>query len=170
MRKFAVVVIGFCLLVTGCKASKVSDMDKQARIRTIYRQYAKEFPAVEGITAAELRRLKRQGKNLVLVDVRSLLETSVSYIPSAITTAEFERDLAQYQNSTVIVYCTIGYRSGLYAQKLQQQGIEVLNLRGGLLAWSYAKGKLTDGTKDTRQVHVFSRQWQLTRSSYEPIW
>ena len=170
MRKFAVAIISFCLLVAGCQANKVSDVDKQTRIEAMYRQYAQEFPTVKGITAVELQQLQRQGKKVILVDVRSPSEIAISYIPGAITLAEFERDLAQYQDAIVVAYCTIGYRSGLYAQKLQQQGIEILNLEGSLLAWSHSGGELTDGTKDTRQVHVFGRQWQLTPSSYKSIW
>jgi hypothetical protein len=30
---------------------------------------------------------------------------------------------------------TLGYRSGLYAQELQQQGIQAANLIGGICAW-----------------------------------
>lgn len=167
MRKFAVAVISFCS-IAGCQAN-IPDADKEAQIKAMYRQYAWEFPTVKGITAAELQQLQRQGK-VILVDVRSPEEIAVSYIPGAVTQAEFERNITQYREATVVAYCTIGYRSGFYAQKLQQQGIEILNLEGSLLAWSHARGKLTDGIKDTRQVHVFGRQWQLTPSSYESIW
>ncbi|MEO1465267.1 MAG: rhodanese-like domain-containing protein, partial [Cyanobacteria bacterium J06633_1] len=69
-----------------------------------------------------------------------------------------------------IAYCTIGYRSGLYAQKLAQQGIEVLNLEGSLLAWSHVGGELVNATGRTNKVHVFGRQWRLTSEDYEPVW
>jgi len=171
MRKLAIVAFSFFLLVAGCQTTGIlSDADKQIKIATMYRQYASEFPTVQGITVAQLQQLQRQEKKVVLVDVRSPEEIAVSYIPEAITPKEFESNLSKYQDATVIAYCTIGYRSGLYAEKLQQQGIEILNLEGSLLAWSHAGGKLTDGTKDTRKVHVFGRQWQLTSSSYESVW
>ena len=171
MRKFAGVAISLLLLVSGCQTTKISDADKQSRIETMYQQYAQEFPSVKEITARQLQQLQRQGQKLVLVDVRSPEEIAISYIPGAITAAEFESNLDRYRSATVIAYCTIGYRSGLYAEKLlQQQGIEVFNLAGSLLAWSHVNGSLTNGREDTRKVHVFGRQWQLTSSAYEPVW
>jgi len=170
MKKFAVAAIYIFCLTAGCQTTEISDENKQARIETMYRQYAQEFPTVKQITAKQLQQLQRRGQKLVLVDVRTPEEIAVSYIPGAITVAEYENNLARYQDATVIAYCTIGYRSGLYAEKLQQQGIEALNLAGSLLSWSHVGGRLTNGTKDTRKIHVFGRQWQLTSSAYESVW
>jgi len=169
MRKLAVAIM-ICLLIIGCQNTIVSDADKQAQIETMYRQYARKFPTVKGITASQLQQLQRQGKKPILVDVRAPEEIAVSYIPGAISAAEFEANITDYQDTIAIVYCTIGYRSGLYAQKLQQREIEVFNLEGSILAWSHAGGSLTDGTQATHQVHVFGRQWQLTPASYTAIW
>ena len=147
-----------------------SNAGKQEQIMTMYRKYAEEFPQVEGITAAKLQQLQRQGKQVILVDVRSPEEITVSFIPGAISTAEFERNLKQYRNYLIIGYCTIGYRSGKYAQQLQQKGIRMLNLEGSLLAWSHAQGKLVNSRGNTNKVHVFNSQWQLTARNYQPVW
>ena len=152
------------------KTGTRSEQWKQDKIMTMYRQYAQEFPQVEGITVSELQQLQQQGQELILVDVRSPEERAVSFISGAITTEEFERDLSQYQDSTIIAYCTIGYRSGKYAQKMKQQGITVLNLEGSLLAWSHIQGRLINGMGVTNKVHVFGRQWQLTSEDYQPVW
>lgn len=170
-RKFVEAIVSLCLLAASCQSSDLlTDADKQAQIATMYREYAREFPTVRAITATQLQQLQHQGNKPVLVDVRSPEEIAVSYIPGAITKTEFEQNLESYKDKTVIVYCTIGYRSGFYARKLQQRGIEVTNLAGSLLAWSHADGSLTDGRDKTRQVHVFGRQWQLTPESYEAVW
>lgn len=169
--KVTVIAVSVILLSTGCQnISLRSDSWKQQQIVTMYRQYAKEFSQVESITVVELQQLQQQGKQVVLVDVRSPKEIAVSSIPGAISTAEFERNLAQYRNYQIIGYCTIGYRSGKYAQKLQQQGVKMLNLEGSLLAWSHAQGKLVNSIGDTNKVHVFGRQWQLTARNYQPVW
>ena len=152
------------------KVGTPSDQWKQDKIMAMYRQYATEFPQVEGITVSELQQLQQQDQELILVDVRSPEERAVSIISGAITTEEFERDLQRYQDSTVIAYCTIGYRSGKYAQKMQQQGITVLNLEGSLLAWSHIQGRLINTLGMTNKVHVFGRQWQLTSEDYQPVW
>ena len=152
------------------KVETRSDQWKQDKIMAMYRRYATEFPQVEGITVSELQQLHRQGQELILIDVRSPEERAVSLISGAITTEEFERDLQQYQDSTIIAYCTIGHRSGKYAQKMQQQGITVLNLEGSLLAWSHIQGRLINAMGVTNKVHVFGRQWQLTSENYQPVW
>lgn len=125
---------------------------------------------MEGITVKELKHLQQQSKNIVLVDVRSPEERAVSMIPGAISTEEFERNLEQYKNATVIAYCTIGYRSGKYANQWREQGVKIFNLEGSLLAWSHIQGELIDAIGITKKVHVFGRQWQLTAEDYQAVW
>ena len=168
------IVIAICILVLticGCQNNEVlSDRERQVKIETMYRQYAEEFPQVEGITVAKLQQLQQQGKKIVSIDVRSPEEILVSRIPGAITAAEFNNNIEQYSDAIAIAYCTIGYRSGLYAQKLQQQGVEVLNLEGSLLAWSHAGGELVNELGTTNKIHVFGRRWELAAADYEPVW
>ena len=65
-------------------------------------------------------RLRRGGgaqtKRLVLVDVRTPEEVSVSTLPGALTRADYERekDAAAYRNAVVVPFCTIGARSGAH--------------------------------------------------------
>ncbi len=168
----AVWILVFSVTSLGCQNTEIhSDAAKLQKIMAMYSNYAQEFPLVEGITVEELQQLQQQAKNIVLVDVRSLEERAVSLIPGAITVDEFESNLEQYRdNSIVIAYCTIGYRSGKYAEKWRQQGIKILNLEGSLLAWSHIRGKLIDADGITNKIHVFGRQWQLTARNYQPVW
>lgn len=169
----AMVLAGIAATGFGCQQNvAVSEADKQKQIATMYREYAQEFPQVKSITVTKLQQLQQQNQKIVLVDVRSPQERSVSKIPGAIAPEEFESNLARYSNSetVVVAYCTIGYRSGKYAQKLRRQGINILNLEGSLLAWSHIQGELVDDKESTKKVHVFSRQWQLTANNYQPVW
>ena len=169
--------VGIIILISisGCQKATTSDVSQRDypsgtlrdRIMEMYRDYAEEFPLVQGISVEELQ---QQQQELVLVDVRSPEEIAVSFIPGAITKEKLENNLDRYRSATVVVYCTIAYRSGKYARKLRQQGIEALNLEGSLLAWSHIGGKLVNKTGATKQIHVFSRQWQLTAEGYEPVW
>lgn len=158
----------------GCQAQNIpkSNLDKRAQITTMYQKYAQEFPQVKGITVEELKDLQQHKQNLVLIDVRSPDERAVSIIPGAITPEEFESNLAQYSQDdvTVVAYCTIGYRSGKYADQLRKQGINILNLEGSLLAWSHVRGTLTNANGITDKIHVFGRQWQLTANDYQAVW
>lgn len=175
LKQRLITVVGICIILTnvGCQQNVVqSEVDKQEQITTLYHKYAKEFPQVEGIAVEKLQHWQQQGKNIILVDVRSPEERAVSVIRGAISKEEFERDLEHYRSSDalIIAYCTIGYRSGRYAQKLRQQGINILNLKGSLLAWSHIRGELFDAAGATNKIHVYSRQWQLIADNYQPVW
>lgn len=173
VQRYLVTIAGIVILSTtaGCQNVAVQPQEwKQDKITTLYQGYVREFPQVKGIEVQKLQQLQQQGKEVVLVDVRSPAEIAVSKIPGAITQQEFEANLEQYKNSTIVAYCTIGYRSGKYADLWRQQGIEIFNLEGSLLAWSHIKGKLVDAKGTTNKVHVFGRQWQLTADDYQPVW
>ena len=170
----AVAIAGVVLTGFGCQQGVTvrTEVDKQEKITTMYRKYAQEFSEVKGITVRELQQLQQQGEKIILVDVRSPQERAVSIIPGAISIAEFESNIEQYHqnNSLLVAYCTIGYRSGKYAARLSKQGIKILNLEGSLLAWSHIQGELVNKTGSTKKVHVFGRQWQLTADNYQPVW
>ena len=149
---------------------KTSQSSEPAIIAAMYRNYAKAFPEVEAISVAELQQWQQQD-DVILVDVREPAERFVSILPGAISREDFERDRDRYRHKTIVPYCTIGYRSGLYAQDLQTQGFQVFNLAGSILSWTHAGGTLVDpeGTT-THRVHVYGSQWNLTAAGYEAIW
>jgi sodium/bile acid cotransporter 7 len=144
--------------------------DSVMKIETMYRKYRREFPDVPDVTAAELRLLLDGGEVLV-VDVRDANERAVSTIPGAITVEEYERDHSDGRDVSVVTYCTIGYRSGLFADQLRQRGVTVLNLNGGILAWSHADGRLvTPAGEPTKRVHVYGRRWNLLPTDFVAVW
>ena len=110
------------------------------------------------------------GSSYVLVDVRAPQESSVSIIPGAITKQDFERNSQAYRNRTVITYCTSGYRSEKYAQKLINQGFAAKNFKGSILAWCRAGLPLeTRGGKATNRVHTYSSRNRVP-SKYKAVW
>jgi sodium/bile acid cotransporter 7 len=46
----------------------------------------------------------------------------------------------------------------------------MLNLRGGLLAWVHAGGKVYDANGETRRIHVYGRKWNLAPNGYDAVW
>ena len=176
LKQYLITVIGVTILSLcfGCQSNFAiqSEIDKRSLITEMYAKYAAEFPRVKGVKVEDLQQWQQQGKEIILIDVRSPKERKVSIIPGAITTAEFESNIELYRHSKakIVAYCTIGYRSGKYARKLKEQGINILNLEGSLLAWSHVRGKLVNDVGLTNKIHVFSRQWQFTADNYEPVW
>jgi rhodanese-related sulfurtransferase len=145
-----------------------SDEAKRQRIDAVYGRSKRLFPEVGEITAEELK--KRLGeKDLVVVDVRRPDEQAVSMIAGAITSDDFDSNREAYEGATVVAYCTVGHRSGLYAQGLASQGWTALNLKGAILAWTHVEGALEDEDGPTRKVHIWSPP-SLVAEGYEPVW
>lgn len=108
-------------------------------------------------------------KPLLLVDVRSERETAVSIIPGAVTRDAYERDASKYAGFRIVPYCTVGVRSGRYARKLLEQGVDAVNFEGSIIAWVEAGLPLVtiDG-EATRRVHTWSRSIRVP-AGYEQV-
>ncbi len=103
-------------------------------IESVRRQLRR--PKVETISTDELQSLlASEDLSLVLLDARSAAEQAVSRIPGAITQKEYEAKASSLANRPVIVYCTVGGRSYLYARKLIAAGVDAKNYRDGILGW-----------------------------------
>ena len=124
------------------------------------------------ITAAQILELQSdeaQQDRLVIIDVRSKAETDVSMIPGALTKSEFEETIDLHQGKTIVVYCTVGARSGRYAAKLNRKGWHAMNYKGSIMDW--CKNKLPLETRDgraTNQVHTYSARYAAPQS-YIPV-
>lgn len=116
-------------------------------------------PSVETISTDKLHSLMAsEDLSLVLLDARSPSEQVVSRIPGAITQEEYEANSGSLANKQVIVYCTVGGRSYLYARKLAAHGIDAKNYRDGILGWCRAGLPLeTQDGQPTTAIHTYWR-------------
>lgn len=115
--------------------------------------------------------------NLILIDIRQTKEQDVSMLPHALTTLEFAEKFRHGipSQKRIVVYCTIGYRSGKYAETLAKQGIKAENLEGGILAWSYVVGPLLfknlNGERaETNRIHIYDKDWNFVHPDYVAVW
>jgi sodium/bile acid cotransporter 7 len=170
-------LIGGCLAVlallcggAGAGAETLADdAAKLRRIEELYEGYRKEFPGVEELTAAQV--LKLAGRMpIVLVDVREEKEQRISILPGAVSEQAFMAQPELRRGKLVVGYCTISYRSGQLAHKLKSQGIQMVNLRGGILAWLHAGGQVAAGGQPVRKVHVYGEKWNLAPAGVEAVW
>lgn len=131
--------------------------------------------------------VKRGAGKLVVVDCRGDKEMRVSRIPGAVSSEEFELEEQPVRlrapgggqpgrelddEDVVVCYCTIGYRSGKFAEKLQKHGFagRAFNLEGSLLGWAHAGGQLVDADgQPTNKVHCYARPWGLAPSAYDMV-
>jgi molybdopterin/thiamine biosynthesis adenylyltransferase/rhodanese-related sulfurtransferase len=93
------------------------------------------------ISSQELKRkLERDGKNLVLLDVREPVEWEIVHFPNArlIPRGELPEHVHELDTADdIVVYCKTGARSAAALGFLRQAGFrKVKNLRGGIDAWA----------------------------------
>lgn len=99
--------------------------------------------------------------NAVIVDTREKAEYDVSHIPGAIWVGD---DISKMngisKDKKIIVYCSVGYRSGKYAAKLREQGYtQAYNLWGGIFNWVNVGKELEDEKGPTNKIHGFNKKW-----------
>jgi len=171
------ILITTCLCVSSwsCTDSalraKSSDSDevKQRAIAAMCAENKSSYPSVPELSPEEAVEMQAAGK-VVFVDVRELEEFTVSHIAGAIHVDTFDKATEQYRGTKVIAYCTIGYRSGLYAAKLRKKGIDAYNLDGSILSWVHAGRPIVDKDGETKRLHVYGRKWDLVPAGYESLW
>jgi rhodanese-related sulfurtransferase len=107
----------------------------------------------------------------IIVDVRTEVERSVSVIPASVSMRAFRERIEHYEGQPVLVYCTVGCRSAGAAQSLQEIGVEVYNLWGGVIDWAREGGDFcTLSGQPTKSVHTHGKRWNLLPSGYKAVW
>ena len=152
---------------------------------TLCESYTGKFE-VPSISYAEIERISLlNDTKVVLIDVRSSDEQAISVVRGSISVEQFERiyrcntsSLEEASTNIVFVpYCTIGYRSGVFATKLISSGwksasgkIYTIYNGRGVVPWSYENLPLVKGFDDltsTTELHVFGDRWNVAHPAYQ---
>ena len=134
MKKIVTCLLAMLGLTTACGQANYKDSD------------VKEF--------AELT----EDVNVVVLDVRTANEFKEGHLEGALNIDQEQSDFIQKvkaalpADKTIAIYCRSGRRSASAAQRLAAEGYKVVNLKGGILAWSKAEKPVTT---DTYEVDVF---------------
>lgn len=121
-----------------------------------------KFNTVKHITVEEFTSHPENNEELLIIDVRDQAEYEVSHIPGAIhmPLAKNIAALAIEKDKDIIVYCSVGYRSAIVAQKLQELGINnVTNLEGSIFSWANQGLPLNNRVGFTKEVHPYNQHW-----------
>jgi len=91
---------------------------------------------VEDVDAATASR--RQAVGAVLVDVREPEEWASGHAPGAVHVplGALAGEASRFVGQTVLTVCRSGARSARAARTLQQEGVEVANVAGGMAGWA----------------------------------
>lgn len=128
-------------------------------VNSLISQFKSELISIEQLDA-----LTQNKSKFLLLDVREKKEFDVSHILNSVNidSQEFDIDkfLAKFDTKKVIVYCSVGYRSGYVADQILKRGIPVFNLYGGIFEWSNLQRPLVDiSGKATQRVHTYNKKW-----------
>lgn len=122
-------------------------------------------------------KLQKNFDQFILLDAREITEYEVSHIKGAIPVGYYKFSIKkttrklENTNKTVVVYCSIGYRSEKIAEKLTKKGFTVYNLYGGIFDWKNDGYKVFDlNNKTTEKVHCFSQEWGQWLQNGEKIY
>ena len=166
---YCVLIMLLCLASCDPTDRKKSDTEKKEVVYRMYTGYKKDFPEVKDISPQRAMELLDQGK-VVFVDTRMPSEMAVSMMPGAVTKQDLLIHTDRYKDKTIVGYCTISYRSGMFAREMAKEGLPVINLQGGILAWTLESGKVYDPSgKEVKRIHVYGEKWDYAPEGYESV-
>ena len=120
-------------------------------------------PTVEWISTDQLAAELASATPPTLLDVRQPEEVAVSRIPGAlqVSPGATVEDLRQLDlTGPVVVYCSVGARSGALAERLEAAGVaSVRNLRGSIFAWANEGRPLERAGERVDTVHPYDATW-----------
>lgn len=101
---------------------------------------------------------------VVFLDARERDEYQVSHLPGAawIGYSDFDvmRLSALPKDQMIVVYCSVGYRSGKIAAQLRKVGFtNVFNLWGGIFNWYNTGRKVVNDAGETNAIHTYNTEW-----------
>lgn len=115
-----------------------------------------------------------QQDTIVILDTRSLEEYNVSHLKGAqwVGYEEFTMDKINSfaRDTTVVLYCSVGYRSDVVGKQLQEAGFQhVYNLWGGIFAWVNNDFPVYHKNIITEQIHPYSTSWGFWLTKGEKV-
>ncbi|MGQ0456840.1 MAG: rhodanese-like domain-containing protein [Hyphomicrobium sp.] len=165
-----IAALGAVAIVAGVAASAIAP-PPSADLTALEDRYAREFYEIKHLTPDEVESLQAKGENaIVLLDAREAAEFAVSHIAGARrvppdSTGEQAADAAgDVGGKTVVVYCSVGYRSSKMATTARKALLahgarDVANMRGGIFAWRNAEKPLEADGRATARVHPSGGDW-----------
>lgn len=125
-----------------------------------------DFPQVKRISTAELDRWLNDSSLQpppLLLDVRTREEFDVSHLRNAVRVEPAAPSaIGEPKERAIVTYCSVGYRSGSFAEALRRAGyVNVVNLEGSIFQWANEGRPIYRDGSQVQQVHPYNRTWGL---------
>ncbi len=126
----------------------------------------REFADVPRITTAELAAWLADDRRPapLLLDVRTHPEFAVSHLRNAqqVDPGAAASAVSVSKDRPIVTYCSVGYRSSKFAEKLRRAGYsKVQNLEGSIFMWANEGRPVFRGSERVEKVHPFNGTWGL---------
>ena len=144
-----------------------SELDLQAALDEVVREISGEFDEVPRISTGDLDAWLGDAsrRDPLLLDVREPEEFALSHLSGAIrvdpdATAESLKPRLK-DAEAIVVYCSVGHRSSVLAQRLIDAGwSDVKNLEGSIFQWANEGRAMVDAAGEpTRRVHPYNERY-----------
>ncbi len=164
-----IVIFGVSFVLLGISHFTYGKLRWMRSLDSASEHIQKEFKGVDHISTDTLASLlDAHREKVLLIDAREPDEYAVSRIPGAINLQEpsaIARAIAALKEapSSIITYCSIGYRSAELAEEIEEDGsipIPVKNVLGSIFQWANEDRPLeTPDGEPTTQVHPYNKTW-----------
>jgi len=167
-----VIYIGLLVLATllATAITLAKDKTSASPLAKVHQDIVTDFPDMSHMSRAELE-TQLTSTDILILDTRPMEEYNVSHIPGALQVdpdidpetfrTQFGASLA---NKNVIVYCSVGRRSSILGDRLQNTAlasgaINVQNMEGGLFGWHNDERPLVNRSGTTSDIHPYNAYW-----------
>ncbi|NJL82575.1 MAG: rhodanese-like domain-containing protein [Chloroflexaceae bacterium] len=134
-----------------------------AAVKTLVRQ---RFPQVRQLSTQALADwlARSEGQRPLLLDTRAAAEYAVSHLQGAQLAPSDPEALQNWpgvdRQRPIVVYCSVGYRSSAYGEKLQALGYQnVYNLEGSIFQWVNEGRPVYRADREVQSVHPYDGVW-----------
>ncbi len=160
--KKQILIILSIVLVAGC-GGKTQDLEEiKSKIET-------NFPQVNHISAEVVANwLKEDESKTILLDIREKDEYNISHLPNAYNVPP-DTSIEKLQETIlknlesdrkIVLYCSVGLRSAIFTQKLQDAGFtNVYNFNGSIFEWANLNKPVYQGDGLVKKVHPYDEKW-----------
>ncbi|MDH5366922.1 MAG: rhodanese-like domain-containing protein [Cyclobacteriaceae bacterium] len=152
-------IINTLIVVFGALNLQCQPTDFDEKLKSLYKG------TVPLIHQDDLNQLIDNNKSIIILDTRTSEEFKISAIKEAkfIDYDNFKpTDVKSIDKTdTIVVYCSVGYRSERIGEKLQKLGYKhVLNLYGGIFDWVNSGNFVyKNNSTITDSVHTYNENW-----------
>lgn len=117
------------------------------------------------LISVETLRQRSMQEKIYVFDTRELEEYQVSHIPGAqyLGYNDFNHNRLKEvpKDATIVVYCSVGYRSEKIGERILSKGYtKVFNLYGSIFEWAEQEFPLLNTKQQpTIALHTYNREW-----------